>query len=124
MTRWHRSWLAATVLATAVGCRVQRPGDEATIPEQPRASERSDTGAKRTNAGSSWKEAGEAAPVAAPSTSGARSHVVKKGDTMFSLARLYYNGDVHKWHAIYDANRDHIADPDQLRVGQLLVIPD
>ena len=50
--------------------------------------------------------------------------MVKRGDTMYSLARLYYKGDVHKWHAIHEANRDRIPDPNQLKVGQTLVIPD
>jgi nucleoid-associated protein YgaU len=76
---------------------------------------------------SSWKEAGEApapVPVSNPvATSGSRTHTVRKGDTIYSLARLYYAGDVHRWHAIYDANRDKISNPDQLKVGQVLVIP-
>lgn len=54
---------------------------------------------------------------------GGRVHVVQKGDTIFKLARDYYGGDASKWRTIYDANRDQIANPNQIRVGQRLVIP-
>jgi nucleoid-associated protein YgaU len=49
---------------------------------------------------------------------------VKRGDSLFQLARLYYAGDIHQWRKILDANRDQIPDKDVLRVGQVLVIPD
>lgn len=53
---------------------------------------------------------------------GGRTHVVAKGDTLFSLARKYYN-DQRRWRDIYDANRGTISDPNMIRVGQQLVIP-
>jgi nucleoid-associated protein YgaU len=55
-------------------------------------------------------------------TVGLRTHVVRKGDTLYKLARVYYN-DQSKWRAIWDANRDKVSDPDVLSVGQTLVIP-
>lgn len=54
--------------------------------------------------------------------SGQRMHVVAKGDTLFGLARQYY-GDQRRWRDIYEANRSTLADPNQIRVGQRLVIP-
>jgi nucleoid-associated protein YgaU len=60
---------------------------------------------------------------AAPMSGGGRTHTVQKGDTIFKLARDYYGGDASKWRAIYDANRDQISNPNQIRVGQRLVIP-
>jgi len=53
---------------------------------------------------------------------GGRTHVVSKGDTLYSLARRYYN-DQRRWRDIYEANRSSIADPNMIRVGQTLVIP-
>lgn len=125
---WTRTCMAVTAagMLTLFGCKSQPPADPNAIPEKPQGSSLSD-GASKPAPSSSWKEAGEApapAPASNPvSTLGSRTHTVKKGDTIYSLARLYYSGDVHRWHAIYDANRDKIANPDQLKVGQVLVIP-
>lgn len=126
---WNRTWMAALAagMFTLFGCKSHSPADPNEIPEKPVSADRSDAPSKSA-AGSSWKEAGEApaayAPAPSASASGAqRTHTVKRGDTIYSLARLYYAGDVHKWHSIYDANRDKITDPNQLKVGQVLVIP-
>lgn len=63
------------------------------------------------------------APTAAPaSTARPRSHVVATGDTLMALAGRYY-GDESRWPEILDANRDRIADPDNLRIGTELLIP-
>lgn len=53
---------------------------------------------------------------------GQRIHVVAKGDTLYSLARQYY-GNQSKWRDIYTANQSQLADPNQIKVGQKLVIP-
>ncbi len=53
---------------------------------------------------------------------GGRTHVVSKGDTLYSLARRYYN-DQRRWRDIYEANRSSLPDPNMIRVGQTLVIP-
>lgn len=50
------------------------------------------------------------------------SHVVEAGDTLSSLAKRYY-GDESQWPRIYRCNR-WIADPDHLKVGQTIVIPE
>ncbi len=47
-------------------------------------------------------------------------HIVKKGDTFYSLAKKYY-GKAKYWPVIGNANPD--ASPTKLRVGQRLVIP-
>jgi 5'-nucleotidase len=59
--------------------------------------------------------------AATPPPAGGR-HVVAKGETLYSLARLYYN-DQRRWRDIYEANRGAIRDPNRLRVGQELMIP-
>ena len=53
---------------------------------------------------------------------GATMHKVARGDTLYSLARKYYN-DPKRWKTILDANRDKIPSPKALPVGQTLVIP-
>lgn len=53
---------------------------------------------------------------------GSRYHTVAKGDTLYRLARMYYN-DQGRWKDIYEQNRSQIGDPNQIRVGQRLVIP-
>ena len=56
-------------------------------------------------------------------TMGARYHTVAKKETLYAIARMYYNGDHRKWKGIYEANRGEISDPNRIRVGQRLVIP-
>jgi tetratricopeptide (TPR) repeat protein len=52
----------------------------------------------------------------------ARTHVVQKGDTLYSLALQYY-GTRTGWEKIYQANRNALPNRDQLKIGQELVIP-
>lgn len=51
-----------------------------------------------------------------------RYHTVIKKDTLFGLARMYYN-DASRWKDIYAANRTDLGDPNRIRIGQRLVIP-
>ena len=67
-------------------------------------------------------------PVPAPqedfsltSTSG-RYHTVTRRDTLYALARKYYSSE-RRWKDIYEANRDQLSDPNQIFVGQQLLIP-
>ena len=56
-------------------------------------------------------------------TTGSRYHTVQKKETLYALARQYYN-DQSRWKDIYEANRAEIGgDPSRIRVGQRLVIP-
>lgn len=55
-------------------------------------------------------------------TRGGRTHTVQKGDTLYSLARQYYN-DQSKWKRIWEANRDRVPNRDRLAVGTQLTIP-
>jgi nucleoid-associated protein YgaU len=49
-----------------------------------------------------------------------RHHVIAQGDTLYSLARKYYNGDTSKWKHIKAANE---LDEDSLPVGKKIRIP-
>ena len=53
---------------------------------------------------------------------GARTHTVAKGDTLSHIAKEHY-GKASKWHAIFEANRDQLDDPDKIFPGQVLKIP-
>jgi len=50
-------------------------------------------------------------------------HIVAKGETLGSISSKYY-GSSGKWKKIYDNNRDIIKDPNSLRPGTKLMIPD
>lgn len=47
---------------------------------------------------------------------------VQSGDSLSRIARKMY-GDASKWEAIYNANRDKIKNPNIIKVGQVLTIP-
>lgn len=64
----------------------------------------------------------EEAPVPAAETPPARTHTVKSGDTLSKIAKSYY-GNANLFPKIFDANRDKLSDADQIRTGQVLVIP-
>jgi nucleoid-associated protein YgaU len=49
-------------------------------------------------------------------------HTVTEGETLFSLARRYYN-DEAKFVEIYRVNRDVLKTPDPLTPGTVLIIP-
>ena len=51
-----------------------------------------------------------------------RIRVVKAGDTLSQIALEEY-GDASKYMKIFDANRSILSDPDKIRPGQKLIIP-
>jgi len=50
-------------------------------------------------------------------------HVVVAGDTLSKIAGQFY-GDAGKYMKIFEANKDQLSDPDKIKVGQKLRIPD
>jgi nucleoid-associated protein YgaU len=52
----------------------------------------------------------------------AETYTVKPGDSLSKIARHHY-GDATKWHAIFDANRDQLDNPDLIHPGQVLKLP-
>ena len=64
------------------------------------------------------------APKPAPAAPAApRTYTVAKGDTLSRIAKQFY-GDANKWRTIFEANGDVIKNPDLIRPGQVLKIPD
>src|SRR5436190_3475898 len=58
--------------------------------------------------------------LAAPS---ARRHVVQEGETLFSLAKRYYN-DSGKFVELYQVNRGVLKTPEELPAGTVLIVPE
>lgn len=66
---------------------------------------------------------GGAAVGGAQSSGGAeQTYTVKAGDTLSKIAKQFL-GDANAYPAIFDANRDQLSDPDKIKPGQVLKIP-
>lgn len=59
----------------------------------------------------------------APPAPTQKTHVVASGDTLSSLSKKYY-GDEKYWNRIFEANTSKLPNPNSLKVGMELVIPD
>jgi len=53
---------------------------------------------------------------------GGRSYVVQSGDTLVSISRKFYKSSA-RWEKILNANKESIHNPENLKVGQSLIIP-
>ena len=60
--------------------------------------------------------------AAAASASQTRTYTVKAGDTLSAIAKAHY-ADASQYTKIFEANRDKLKDPNQIRPGQVLTIP-
>ncbi|MGF1531575.1 MAG: LysM peptidoglycan-binding domain-containing protein [Puniceicoccaceae bacterium] len=61
-------------------------------------------------------------PTVRPSPQPPGTYRVQSGDSLSSISRNVY-GTPARWREIYEANRDILRNPDDLRVGQMLKIP-
>jgi nucleoid-associated protein YgaU len=52
-----------------------------------------------------------------------RFYIVRTGDTLSKISKNYYSSALD-WHKIYQANRDVIKNPDSIKPGTKLIIPD
>lgn len=132
---------AALIALAAVGCRNGAQSRNPTLNDVPQGSSVLDVSAPPANA---YAPPPAAAPVALPpavapaptqvaaadtmvapapaSVSNAGStYTVRKGDTLFKIARAQYNGDLSAVKRIKSANPG--IDYDHLKVGQKLVLP-
>ena len=51
-----------------------------------------------------------------------KSYTVKAGDTLSKIAKNQY-GNANDWDKIYQANKDKIASPHKIQIGQELILP-
>ena len=71
------------------------------------------------------------APAAAAATAsasggsgrGGRTYTVAAGDSLSKIAKNFY-GNAGQYMKIFEANKDKLSDPDKIKPGQELVIPD
>ncbi|NLV30167.1 MAG: LysM peptidoglycan-binding domain-containing protein [Acidobacteria bacterium] len=61
------------------------------------------------------------APPAAAAPA-AKTYTVQPGDTLSKLAKQFY-GNAGAYMKIFDANKDQLTDPNLIKVGQVLKIP-
>jgi nucleoid-associated protein YgaU len=61
-------------------------------------------------------------PGTAASAGSARTHKVKKGETLSHISQQYY-GKASQYMKIFEANKDQLNDPDKIREGMTLKIP-
>jgi nucleoid-associated protein YgaU len=66
--------------------------------------------------------AAAAAAGGAPSIPTARTYTVQAGDSLSKISKQFY-GDANKYMKIFEANKEKLADPDKIKPGQELVIP-
>ena len=59
---------------------------------------------------------------AAPSSHANETYTVQAGDTLSAIAKRFY-GHANEYMAIFNANKDQLKDPDQIKPGQVLKIP-
>jgi nucleoid-associated protein YgaU len=52
-----------------------------------------------------------------------RTYTVQSGDTLSRIAQHFYN-KASEYPKIFEANRDKLSDPDKIKVGMELVIPE
>jgi len=51
-----------------------------------------------------------------------RTYVVQTGDTLVSISKRFYQTP-SRWKDILDANQNQLANPDELKVGQTIILP-
>jgi nucleoid-associated protein YgaU len=62
------------------------------------------------------------ADITATGGAAEETYTVTAGDTLSKIAKQFL-GDANAYRAIFDANRDQLSDPDKIKPGQVLKIP-
>ena len=62
------------------------------------------------------------ADITATGGAAEETYTVQAGDTLSKIAKQFL-GDANAYGAIFDANRDQLSDPDKIKPGQKLKIP-
>jgi LysM repeat protein len=61
-------------------------------------------------------------PSLAPAQAQGKTYTVAAGDSLSKIAKQFY-GNANEYMKIFDANKDKLTDPNNIKVGQQLVIP-
>jgi nucleoid-associated protein YgaU len=61
-------------------------------------------------------------PSLAPPAPADKTYTVAAGDSLSKIAKQFY-GNANEYMKIFDANKDKLTDPNNIKVGQQLVIP-
>jgi 5'-nucleotidase len=123
-------WLSIGVVAVLAGCQnnnggTSKPAESASSGIRSdvtdiRPMESTTPAAAAYQPAASTPAAETTATPAAATTAGGNTHVVKHGETLYSIAKASY-GDGKQWQKIASANPG--VSPSSLKVGQTLVIP-
>jgi tetratricopeptide (TPR) repeat protein len=76
----------------------------------------------KSKAAAEKSEVRRAAPAEGPKRAGNRAYVVEEGDTLYSIARKFYDSP-SRWKQIRDANKHKLAGGAKLKPGETLTIP-
>jgi hypothetical protein len=60
--------------------------------------------------------------ASAPAAASVETYTVQSGDTLSGIAKKFY-GNAGEYMEIFNANRDQLSDPDKIKPGQVLKIP-
>ena len=66
--------------------------------------------------------AAAAAAGGGTSAPAARTYTVQAGDNLSKISKQFY-GDANKYMKIFEANKDKLTDPDKVKAGMDLIIP-
>lgn len=80
------------------------------------------TGAKKADPQDSGIVSGASSQLTSKDENTLQSYTVEKGDSLSKIAKKVY-GKASLWRKIYEANQDHIKDPDLIYPGQVLRLP-
>ncbi len=89
-------------------------GQEKTVENQP--ADTNESAAGEINEASLGAAGGQTA------TETNQLYTVQAGDTLSKISKEFY-GDSHSYMRIFEANRDTLDNPDDIKIGQELVIP-
>ncbi|HSF59573.1 MAG TPA: LysM peptidoglycan-binding domain-containing protein, partial [Candidatus Binatia bacterium] len=88
----------------------------------PSVAEKGAPSAQKKSAVSDTKQKPEKLARTSQASSAATEHTVVGGDTLSHLALQYY-GNARKWPKIYEANKDTMANPHYIYIGQKIIVP-
>jgi nucleoid-associated protein YgaU len=69
------------------------------------------------------KPGAAAAPAATSTATTSRTYTVQAGDTLSKIAKEHL-GNANSYMDIFNANKDQLSDPNKIRPGQVLKIPE